>query len=105
MQYVENPEFCNVINKLTLKNIYECIQESDFIVFDKVITSNKSTMTILQSKAMDIAKRTTLTYPEAIGLLMELTNQNLTNIEGISVEEVWEFLNEKQKENYYKRIN
>lgn len=107
MKYVEYPRMkvFNMEDKTWLKNIYECIETPDLTLFNKVIATNKSTMTILQGKAMDIAKRTTLTYPEAIGLFMEFTNQNITNIESISAEEILEFLNEKQKENYYKRIN
>lgn len=52
-------------------------------------------MVVLQNKAKEIAKKTPLTYPEAVGVLMKYTKQNINSIKDISVKEVLEFINEK----------
>lgn len=97
MEYIEKSRKanCKIENKPWLRSIYKCADTPILTSYEKTIEANKNTMVVLQNKAKEIAKKTPLTYPEAVGVLMEYTKQNINSIKDISVKEVLEFINEK----------
>lgn len=99
MEYIEQTKKvnCKIENKPRLRNIYKWANTPILTNYEKTIEANKNTMVVLQNKAKEIAKKTPLTYPEAVGVLMEYTKQNINSIKDISVKEVLEFINKKNK--------
>lgn len=97
MEYIEQTKKVNfkIENKPWLRNIYKCVKTPILTSYEKTIEANKNTMVVLQNKAKEIAKKTPLTYPEAVNILMEYTKQNINSIKDISIKEVLEFINEK----------